>query len=124
MSPAIAWTPELINQTINKIVERSTTDAQFRTLALSNPKAAIGKVTDAPIPENFTVRFVDGAGANMTFILPRPAAAEGELSDAQLEQVAGGRGGLSDVSSWFSNNLGPQNWKSAGLLMWTGQTSC
>jgi len=67
-SPAIAWTPELVDQTLAKIMQRASTDTQFRSLAIGNSKAAIAKVSDVPLPESFTVRFVDGSGANLTVV--------------------------------------------------------
>jgi hypothetical protein len=84
------WTREEANRTINDVAKRATKDAAFRGLALKDPVAAIAKVNPTPIPTGFKIRFVDNAGANLTIVLPDAAPAEGELSDSQLEEVAGG----------------------------------
>jgi hypothetical protein len=76
------------------------TDEDFRKLALKDPNAAIAKVNPTPLPAGFKVRFVDNNKANLTVVLPDPVSKEGELSDAELEQVAGGgRCGASCVAS-------------------------
>jgi hypothetical protein len=84
------WTREEANKTINEVAKRATKDSAFRSLALKDPVAAIAKINPTPIPAGFKIRFVDNAGANLTIVLPDAAPTEGELSDSQLEQVAGG----------------------------------
>ena len=86
------WNEQEAQKTLAELVKKSTTDPEFRALALSNPNAAIGKINPLPIPANYKIRFVDNAGANLTVVLPDPVSASGELSDAELEQVAGGAG--------------------------------
>jgi hypothetical protein len=86
------WNEQEAQKTMAELVKRATVDAEFRALALSDPNAAIGKINPTPIPGDFKIRFVDNAGANLTVVLPDPVAAGGELSDAELEQVAGGGG--------------------------------
>lgn len=86
------WNEKEAQATLAEVVKRSTTDPEYRALLLSDPDAAIAKVNPLPIPANFKIRFVDNAGANLTVVLPDPVAASGELSDAELEQVAGGAG--------------------------------
>lgn len=84
------WTSQDIEKTIQESIRRGTTDQAFRKLALSDARAAVEKVAGRPIPEGLKIKFVDGAGAHMTIVLPELAGEEGELSDTQLEQVAGG----------------------------------
>ena len=84
------WTREEANKAINDVAKRATKDKEFRALALKDPVAAVAKVTPHQVPTGFKIRFVDNAGANLTIVLPDPPPAEGELSDSQLEQVAGG----------------------------------
>ena len=86
------WNEQEAQKTLAELVKKATTDPEFRALALSNPNAAIGKINPLPIPANYKIRFVDNAGANLTVVLPDPVAATGELSDSELEQVAGGVG--------------------------------
>ena len=90
MATAAQWTPQEIERVIQDSIQRGKADTAFRSLALSNPRAAIEKVAGKPIPEGLKVKFFDGSGAHLNIILPESASEEGELTDTQLEQVAGG----------------------------------
>jgi hypothetical protein len=87
------WTQEAIQDTIKKIIERGSTDPEFRRLALSHPNDAVEQVSGIPVPPGVKIRFVENEGAQYTVVLPDMKKADmSELSDAELEQVAGGRG--------------------------------
>jgi len=88
----MSWNEQHAQEVLRKVVARATTDMDFRKQALQDPAAAIAKEDPTPIPEGFKIRFVENQGANLTVVLPDPVSAEGELSDAELEQVAGGGG--------------------------------
>jgi hypothetical protein len=85
------WTQEEVSKTLNEVARKSAVDPAFRKLCLTDPKSAIAQVNKIPIPKSFRIRFVENEGANMTVVLPDPAAPEGELSDEALEQVAAGK---------------------------------
>lgn len=93
------WTDEEITRVGLAIKRKAMKDPEYRALALSNPNAAIAKVTSTPVPAGFKVKFVDNAGANYTVVLPDPVARVDELSDAELEQVAGGRTNNNNVKA-------------------------
>jgi hypothetical protein len=84
------WTNAEADRVLEEVIKRSMEDPEFRTLALSDASAAISKITTKPLPPGFSVRFVDNGGVSRTFVLPDPAPASAALSDAELEQVAGG----------------------------------
>jgi hypothetical protein len=84
------WTQEKVDQVEYEIKQRAVADAGFRSLALSNPSAAISQITDLPLPPGFKVQFVDNAGANRTIVLPDLVPEVEELSEADLAHVAGG----------------------------------
>src|SRR5690349_9009732 len=85
------WSQDKITQTLEAVTKRATTDEAFRKLALENPAEAVKAVARA-LPDALPIlRFVDNAGADLTLVLPDFQAADGELSDDDLEKVAGGK---------------------------------
>ncbi len=84
------WQPEEIEATLKKVLERARTDGAFRAKALEDPLAALQEVSDKPVPASFPIKFHDGSGAAVNIILDEAVDEEDELSDSELEQVAGG----------------------------------
>jgi hypothetical protein len=84
------WTNAEADQVLEQVIKRSMEDPEFRALALSDAYGAIAKITPKSLPSGFTVRFIDNGGASRTFVLPDPAPVDAEVTDAELEQVAGG----------------------------------
>ena len=70
-----------------EVLSRSVSDVEFRQQLVTNPRAALSAHFGKEIPESFKIRFVDAQGTP-TVVLPE--AATGELSEADLEAVAGG----------------------------------
>jgi hypothetical protein len=89
------WTQEEADRTLEELKKRSIVDPEFRKMALTNPNAAISKINPKPIPAGFTVRFVENTGNIKTIVLPDPVGRAEELSDAELEEVAGGDNNIS-----------------------------
>jgi hypothetical protein len=84
------WNEAEAQKTLAEITKRSQTDPEYRKLVLKDPNTAIAKVNSTPMPAGFKVQFVDNEGANLTIVLPDALSNNAELSDAELEQVAGG----------------------------------
>lgn len=82
------WSNEEAQSAMQAIIQRSTTDPEFRQLVLRDPAAAVLQVSGKPLPEGFVINVVDNEGADLTVVLPDPSA--GELSENELEAVAGG----------------------------------
>ena len=82
-----------LDDAIFQVIRRASVDPEFRSLALANGNAALAKIS----PELATavdIRFLDKANINPTrvsvnLVLPDLVEA-GELSETELEQVAGG----------------------------------
>lgn len=74
------WTEERIREVAAVAVEKAKTDEAFRESLIANPHAAIHAATGQAIPESIKLT-VGKQGAD-------------ELSEAELEQVAGGGGSV------------------------------
>ena len=83
-------TSQEAEQAIEKIVKLAQTDPKFRQLCLDNSNAAAIEATGKDLPAGFTLRFVENQSADLTVVLPDMIDGSAELSDAELEQVAGG----------------------------------
>ena len=81
----------MTQQTLAELGRRAATDPTFRALALKNPAAAMQQVAGEALPDGFKLRIVENDGAYLTCVLPDPVES-GDLSDAELESVAGGTG--------------------------------
>jgi hypothetical protein len=84
------WTNEELTDVIDELCRRTAVDPDFRQLALTRPKAAMAKVTTKPLPAGITYKFVDNSGSIRTIPLPEPMPETDELSDIDLEKIAGG----------------------------------
>ena len=75
---------------LGQVLQRSATDRAFRSRLIDQPAAAIEEVAGT-LPNAVNVRFVEkDAGLDALIVLPDYLDAEGTLSDAELEAVAGG----------------------------------
>ena len=74
-----------------KIIVRAWKDPRFKEKLLKNPHAAF-KEMGLDLPENFQVKVVEDKANTFTFVLPRASGQLHELSDQQLEKMAGGYG--------------------------------
>ncbi len=84
-----------IERALLEVLKRSAVDPEFRRLALRDSRTAISEINSKLSLEGLEVRFVEGAKAVtrtvvLNVALPEPVAGTRELTDAQLEQVAGG----------------------------------
>ena len=79
-----------IQSAVREVLKKSIADPEFRKLAVRDGRGAIGKVTSKTLPPDLDFRFLDNSGKVKTVTLPDPVTGVDELSDAELEQVAGG----------------------------------
>ena len=85
-----------IERTLLEVIKRSSADPEFRQLALRDSSAAINQVDAKLQLKGVEVRFVEGSTAwtrtlNLTVPLPDPVSSTAELTDAELQEVSGGR---------------------------------
>jgi hypothetical protein len=76
---------------LDAILQRSVADMRFRRALLVEPKRAIQEAFGIQIPPDFRIRFVEkGPDVDAMVVLPDAEDADAELSDEELEYVAGG----------------------------------
>jgi hypothetical protein len=74
-----------------QLISRCWQDANFKKRLLADPRSTIEGALSLKLPSGMKVRVQEEAPDTLTLILPARPLAGGELSDAELEQVAGGR---------------------------------
>lgn len=74
---------------LHGLLARSATDREFRQKLLTDPRAAVSEYTGKWVPETLNLVFVENK-ADATIVLPAAYDPSAELSDAELETVAGG----------------------------------
>jgi hypothetical protein len=74
------------------LVQRSLQDEEFRQRLLDDPKGTVEQELGTQLPEGVEVRVVQESQQSIYLVLPRASAVGegGEISDQQLEAVAGG----------------------------------
>jgi hypothetical protein len=90
-----------------RLINRSMEDEDFRQRLLADPKAAVEQELGRQLPESIEVRAVEESADTIYLVLPSASAAGegGELSDQELEAVAGG-----DSSNGCRNKLTQSPW--------------
>ncbi|WP_396223499.1 hypothetical protein [Gemmatimonas sp.] len=77
---------------LQQVLARSTTDKEFRSQLLTDPRAALASVSGQPvdsISSDFNIVFIENR-ADATIVLPDYVDPAAELSETELETVAGG----------------------------------
>ena len=74
------------------LVQRSMEDEDFRQRLLDDPKGAVEQELESRLPKGVEVRAVEESAQIIYLVLPSasPLGQGGELSDQELDEVAGG----------------------------------
>ena len=75
----------------------SAENADYRTALLNNAKSVVEKQFQLSVPEGTTINVLEDTSDTIHIVLPANQAG-GELSDADLEAVAGGGVKMDDAS--------------------------
>jgi len=86
----MVWTQEKIHATLKSVVEKAQADPSFREKLKQNPREVLSSEGGEAIPEFIRMAIVDQNDADLVITLPKVQS--DELSDADLERVAGGKG--------------------------------
>jgi hypothetical protein len=73
------------------VLERSGSDAAFRQQLLADPRGVL-QAQGLQLPSELEIVALENSDKLLNLVIPQPPAVEGELSDEQLEDVAGGFG--------------------------------
>ena len=84
------WTNEEAKNALDTIRKKALTDEVFFELCIKNPKKAVKEVAGKDVPDNFKIKFIENKADEMIVVLPTPVKKNTELSDNELESVAGG----------------------------------
>lgn len=85
-----------------QLVARALKDDSFRQQLLDDPKNVLQKELGTTLPGDVQVNVVEEQPNSFYLVLPPKEASSAELSDADLEPVAGGTGVLTLSCSLFS----------------------
>jgi hypothetical protein len=75
-----------------KIIARAWKDPEFKSHLLSNPREVLGSYIGRDIPDIVDVKVVEEDKRTLYIVLPPEPTDEAELSEEQLEAIAGGWG--------------------------------
>ncbi|MCW5315516.1 NHLP leader peptide family natural product precursor [Nostoc sp. KVJ3] len=88
-----------------RIIAKAWKDEAYKQELLNNPKAAIEREFGVEFPADVNVQVLEENSTSLHFVLPMsPVAIAQELSEEQLEAIAGGAGALSKLTKWVANN--------------------
>ena len=81
---------------MEKLIAKAQEDAAFRKRLIANPSSALKEDFDVDVPDDFNVVVHEDDARTAHLVLPASA----ELTDAQLQQAAGG--------GWCQESFGSQ----------------
>jgi hypothetical protein len=87
-----------------QLIEKALKNESFRKQLIENPGATIEAETGMKIPETINIKILEEDPQTVYLILPQDPAlnTEMELSEAELESVAGGTAGAEEVITHWS----------------------
>ena len=90
-----------------QLIEKAMKDDSFRKKLLEDPKNAFEQETGIPLPSSLRINVLQEDQHNVYIVLPplQSEAGESELTEADLESVAGGYPGLWTDGAACTKNL-------------------
>ena len=92
-----------------RLIERSLQDDVFRQQLLADPRAIIERETGTELPEDLRVVVVEETDDTVYLVLPSTSRVGegGDLTDQELEAVAGGDAGSTSTASLCNLSCDP-----------------
>lgn len=88
------WNEHEWNKVLEELAQRAAKDPEVRELALRDAGAAVQAVTGRHAPAGYAIKCVTNGEQSKTLVLPPFIPEIQELTDVDLEQVAGGDFGV------------------------------
>ncbi|MHB1193939.1 MAG: NHLP leader peptide family RiPP precursor [Longimicrobiales bacterium] len=86
-----SFTKDEAEKAIAAVKAKAQTDRNFRKLALENPNEALKQAAGVDVPRGNKIKVIEAApDVDLTIVLPKYAGAD--LTDSDLDAVAGGMG--------------------------------
>ncbi len=87
----MSWNDEEVNELFFKCKHKAMVDKDYRAKILADPKGTIEEMAGKKMPDDFKIQVIESdPAASMAFVLPPMPETGVELSDDDLENVAGG----------------------------------
>jgi hypothetical protein len=100
---APTWTR---GQLWDKIVEQAQKNPKYYDLLMSDPRLLMEKQLGMSIPANVNIKVVEETPDTYYIVLPHTTREGAELSDSDLEKVAGGKGSPIDAIGGALGGIG------------------
>ncbi|HAI77216.1 MAG TPA: hypothetical protein DCM08_13335 [Microscillaceae bacterium] len=82
-----------LDEKVEAVLDKAVADTQFKKLVMADPKGTLSKeLPDFYIPNDFKIHFYENSTNEVHLLLPPLQTENGELSETELQSVAGGRG--------------------------------
>ena len=102
----MTWTEEEVQKAFEEVRKRAAVDELFRKKLLENPNKAISELLGKEVPDSFKIKVIESdPNYHLTVLIPPPV--KGDLSEEDLDKVAGGACGF-DLSPCAAKMCGAQ----------------
>ncbi len=82
---------DTLDEKVESVLDKAIANESFKKLLIADPKGALeSELPDFYVPESFKIFFHENNANEIHLLIPSLATEAGELSEAELEAVAGG----------------------------------
>lgn len=84
---------DAIEDSVEKVVDKAVLDASFRKLLMADPKGVLtNELPDFFVPQDYKIYFHENTEKEVHILIPSLVSENDELTEAELDAVAGGGG--------------------------------